>query len=111
MECSLFALIACFSWSNFYLDNQVSYQDRTVPYHYWKDVSPPPSATGVVETAYISSIGHENQNPYYRGSIGIRLPFKSIDVSAEVFHDSSISSKGDRGVNGVAIRAQWFPFR
>lgn len=112
MECTFAALIACFSWSNLYLDNQISYQDRSVPYHYWRAVSPPPpSSTGAVEsTYYVATIGDRNENPYYRGAIGIKLPFRSIDVSAEVFHDSSIPSS-DRGVNGIALRAQWFPFR
>jgi len=41
----------------------------------------------------------------------MKIPFKAIDLSAEVFHDSSIASNRDRGVNGVAIRATWFPFR
>jgi len=111
MECSLFALIACFSWSNLYIDNQISYQDRSLPRHYWKDVSPPAGPTGAAETAYVATIENENQNPYYRGAIGIKLPFRSIDLSAEVFHDSSVATKRDRGVNGVAIRATWFPFR
>jgi hypothetical protein len=111
MECSFFTLIACFSWSNLYLDNEISYQDRSVPYHYWKNVSPAASQTGAVETSYLSTIGSDNQNPYYRGSIGIKIPFRSIDLSAEVFHDSSIATKRDHGVNGVAIRATWFPFR
>lgn len=113
MECSLFALIACFSWSNLYIDNQISYQDRSVPYHYWQAVTPPPSSsTGALESTYYrSAVGEDDQNPYYRGSIGIKIPFRSIDISAEVFHDSSISTGRDRGVNGVALRAQWFPFR
>jgi hypothetical protein len=110
MECSLAALIACFSWSNLYIDNQISYQDHRIPYHYWRDVSPPPSQNGAVETAYVWTLGRENPNPYYRGAIGIRMPFKSIDVSAEVFRDTSISMDG-QGVNGLALRAQWFPFR
>lgn len=110
MECSLAALIACFSWSNLYIDTQISYVDRAVPYHYWRDVSPPPT-NGVVERAYVSTISNENENPYLRNAIGFKLPFRSIDVSAEIFHDSSMSSDKDRGVNGVAIRAQWFPFR
>lgn len=111
MECSLFALIACFSWSNLYLDTEISYQDRSVPYHYWKDVSPTASDTGAVESAYTSTIGADGQNPYYRGAIGIKIPFQSIDVMAEVFHESSIATNKDHGVNGIAIRARWFPFR
>lgn len=110
MECSLAALIACFSWSNLYIDAQVSYQDRAVPYHYWKDVSPPPH-DGIVETSYVSTISNENENPYLRNAIGLQLSFKAIDVSLEAFHDSSMSSDKDRGVNGLAIKAKWFPFR
>lgn len=110
MECSLAALIACFSWSNLYIDAQISYQDRAVPYHEWVNISPPPR-DGIVETSYRSTISYENENPYMRNAIGFKLPFRAIDVSLEAFHDSSMSSDKDRGVNGVALRAQWFPFR
>lgn len=111
MECSLAALIACFSWSNLYVDAQVSYQDRSVPYHEWASMGTSTSRNGLVETAYRSTISYENENPYMRNAIGIKLPFRSIDASIEFFHDSSMSSAKDRGVNGFALRAQWFPFR
>lgn len=111
MECSLSALIACFSWSNLYIDAQISYQDQSVPYHEWQYLGTTTSSSGLVETAYREGISYENENPYLRNAIGIRLPFKAIDLSAEVFHDSSMSSDKDRGVNGFALRAKWFPFR
>lgn len=111
MECSLAALIACFSWSNLYLDAQISYQDRSVPYHEWAYMGTSTSAGGLVESTYLSTIRNEDENPYMRNAIGFKLPFRAIDVSAECFHDSSMSSRRDRGVNGCAIRAQWFPFR
>jgi hypothetical protein len=111
MECTLAALIACFSWSGLYLDSGISWIDREVPYHYWKDISPPPRADGVRETARLSSIGNESQNPYLRNAIGLQINFRSLDVSLEAFHDSSMSSNQDRGVNGLAIKARWFPFR
>lgn len=110
MECTLATLIACFSWSGLYLDNQVSFVDKAVPYHYWRDVSPP-ATNGVVETAYLSTISNENENPYLRNAIGFQLSFHSVDVSLEAFHDSSISSNKDRGVNGGALRVRWYPFR
>ena len=110
MECTLATLIACFSWQGLYLDNQVSWTDREVPYHYWKDVSPP-ARDGVIETAYLSTIGDESQNPYLRNAIGLELKFRKLDVALEAFHDSSMSSDGDRGVNGLALRARWYPFR
>lgn len=111
MECSLAALIACFSWSNLYIDAQVSYQDRSVPYHEWAYMGTTTSSSGLVESTWLSTISNENESPYMRNAIGFRLPFRAIDVSLEAFHDSSMSSKKDRGVNGVALKAQWFPFR
>lgn len=111
MECSLAALIACFSWSNLYIDAQVSYQDRSVPYHEWAYEGTTTAPSGLVETMYRSTITNEDENPYMRNAIGLRLPFRKIDVSLEAFHHSSMSSDRDRGVNGVAIKAQWFPFR
>jgi hypothetical protein len=113
MECSLAALIACFSWSNLYVDAQVSYQDRSVPYHEWAYAGTSTSAGGLVETTYRSTISNENESPYMRNAIGFKLPFRKVDVYVDLyFHESSMSSKKDRGVNGYpAIRAQWFPFR
>jgi len=110
MECTLATLIACFSWGGFYVDTEMSYQDRAVPYHYWKNVSPRPRS-GVIETAFVSTISYEQESPYMRNAIGYQLKFRSVDLSAELFHDSSMKSDKDRGVNGVGIRARWFPFR
>lgn len=110
MDCTLAALLACFSWSGLYIDGQVSYQDTNLPYYYWKDVSPP-SRNGVMETARVLTLSDEPVNPYFRNAIGYQLSFKRIDLSAEVFHDSSMASNKDRGVNGIGIRARWFPFR
>ena len=110
MECSLAALIACFSWSNLYIDAQISYQDRSVPYHEWVYEGTTTSASGAIETTYRSTIINEDESPYVRPAIGFRLPFRAIDVSLEAFHESSTSNR-DRGVNGIALRAQWFPFR
>jgi hypothetical protein len=111
MECSLAALIACFSWSNFYVDAQISYQDRSVPYHEWAYIGTTTATSGLIETTHRSTISYEKENPYMRPAIGIKLPFRSIDISAEIFHESSISSDRDRGVNGFAVKAQWFPFK
>jgi hypothetical protein len=111
MECSLAALALCFSWSNLYVDAQISYQDRSVPYHEWAYMGSAVARSGLVESTWLSKISYENENPYMRNAIGFRLPFRAVDITAEVFHDSSISSTKDRGVNGFALRAQWFPFR
>lgn len=110
MECALATLIACFSWSNLYIDTQFNLQDRTVPYHYWRDISPPPR-DGVIETAFVSTISDRSDNPYLRSALGFELSFRQVDLSAEIFHDSSIATSRDRGVNGIGLRARWFPFR
>ena len=111
MECSLAALLACFSWSNLYIDAQISYQDRSVPYHEWRYLGTTTAASGLIETTYVSTITNKDENPYGRTALGFRLPFRAVDASLEAFHDSSLSSDKDRGVNGVAFRVQWFPFR
>lgn len=71
------------------------------------------SQGGLVESMYRSTISYENENPYMRNAVGFKLPFRKVDVYVDLyFHESSISSDKDRGVNGYpAIRAQWFPFR
>ena len=111
MECSLAALIACFSWSNLYLGAQLTYQDYSAPYHEWRYAGTTTSPGGLVETTYTSVISEENENPYFRPTLGFKLPFRSVDVTVGAYHQSSVSSKRDRGINGVFIDAQWFPVR
>jgi len=110
MECSLLALIACFSWSNLYVDGGISYQDSSIPYFYWKDVSPPPRED-VEEQVFISALGHHSQNPYGLLAIGYQLDFQAVTMSLEVSHASSVATNTDRGVNAISLRAKWFPFR
>jgi hypothetical protein len=109
MECSLYALIACFSWSGLYIDGDLNYQDSSVPYFYWKDTSPPPR-DGIIETSAVSAIGHDSNNPYGRVAIGYQLDFNKITLSIEASHTSSIESDTDRGVNAITLSARWFPF-
>lgn len=110
MECTLATLIACFSWSNLFIDSGLLYQDAEIPYFYWKDVSPPPG-NGVVETAFVSAIGDESQNPYGRLALGYQLDLGNVVMSLELSHVSSLATDADRGVNSLQLRARWFPFR
>lgn len=93
MECSLAALIACFSWSNLYIDSSLSYLD--------------------VKQAYI--VDGENRveylSPYGGLALGITLPFNDVQISLEATHISSVATNHDRGINSIGIHAKWYPFR
>lgn len=116
MECSLAALLLCFSWSNLYIDAQVAVQDaryaeqteiltrEEIMYGFGQ-----PTITS--SESRVASRSNEAANPYMRNAIGYQITFRQLDVAAEIFHDSSMATDRDRGVNGIAIRARWFPFR
>lgn len=112
--CSLFALIACFNWSNLYIDGGLAYLDvgETVVKQQWvedfvyiSDLDPTHS------TRYSESVSNSPQNPYGRLSVGYQIDFQHVSWSIEVQHTSSLATDRDRGVNSVQLRARWFPFR
>lgn len=108
MECTLAALIACFSWSGLYLDADLSYLDSDVPRRSWS-VYQIQHDWGT-ETDIRSAETTRPANPYGRLSIGYQLEFKSVTVSLEGWHLSS-TKDSDRGLNAFSLRARWFPFR
>jgi hypothetical protein len=93
MECSLAALIACFSWSNLYIDTSLSYLDVTQEY----------VVRDERRVEYLS--------PYGGLALGLTVPFKDIQFSLEATHISSVATNHDRGINSISIHARWFPFR
>jgi hypothetical protein len=111
MECSLAALIACFSWSNLYIDSDMIVLDHGV------------QTSSYRETEYIwrskqfpivnswETTNRRADNPYGRLSIGYQLDLRNLVLAFQAEHTSSLSSTDDRGVNGIAIKAKWFPFR
>ena len=107
--CSLFALIACFSWSNFYVDGGLSFQDSSAPHQEW--TTQVTNLSGVTETIRTQYTTDEPMNPYGRLAFGYQIEFKSVTFSLEATHLSSISSNQDRGINALGIRARWYPFR
>jgi hypothetical protein len=107
--CSLFALIACFSWSNFYVDGGLSYQDSDFPRQEWRTstyVSP-----SVIETITAQEMSDEPYNPYGRAALGYEFRFKAITLSAEAWYSGSMASDGAPAVKGIGLRARWYPFR
>jgi hypothetical protein len=107
--CSLFALIACFSWGNLYLDGGMSYQDAEYPHQEW--VTQVNQLPGVTETVTQLQTTDEPFNPYGRGALGYEIRFRSVTISAEAFISGSMNNDGADPVNGFALKARWYPFR
>lgn len=112
MDCALATLqtlIACFSWSNLYVDGGLSYQDSSPTHQAWKThVNRLPGVTETVRTQYTTD---EPLNPYGRISMGYELRFPSVTLSLEASHTSSLDTGDDRGINAISIKARWYPFR
>lgn len=98
MECTLAAIIACFSWSNFYVDSHLSVIDAPVRHYRFTGAS------------YVEH--REYQNPYAGFGIGIALPINNnLTISFEASHMLSSVTSRDDGINAVSVRARWYPFR
>jgi hypothetical protein len=113
MECSLAALIACFSWSNFSIDAGLLYQDGGEHFTTRKIAS-----AIVVDGSNVSQldetsirVSNEARNPYGRLSLGYQIDFHNVSWRLDASHISSIETSKDRGINSIAISARWFPFR
>lgn len=113
MECSLAALIACFSWSNLYIDGGLLYQDGGEHFT-TRNVA----SAIVVDGDRISQLDamdvqsvNEAQNPYGRLSLGYQIDVNNTSWRLELSHISSVATSEDRGINSVAISARWYPFR
>lgn len=109
LVCSLHALIACFSWSNVYLDAGLSYQDFDVPRSEWRTTVN--HGGNAIETVTSLYSWDDDQNPYGRVALGYEVSFSSISLRLEASHLSSMNTGKDRGVNAVSINARWYPFR
>lgn len=113
MDCSLAALIACFSLGGLYIDTGMSYQDAGVYTVYHSDSASTVVSDGLIETNSSSQEFRTNSasNPYGRLSLGYQIDFSSVTWRLEVSHVSSLATDKDRGVNSIKIGARWFPFR
>lgn len=107
--CSLFALIACFSWSNLYLDGGAYVQDADVQRTgYFTTVNRMP---GVTETVLTPMSYTADENPFGRAALGYELRFTRVTLSAEAFIAGSLLDDGAEPVKGFGIKARWYPFR
>lgn len=112
MDCAiatLQTLIACFSWSNLYVDGGVQYNDYEMPRTEW---TTPITITGpnAVETISYQSVETERENPYGRLALGYEIALQSVALRIEASHVSSFAAD-DRGLNSLTFSVRWYPFR
>lgn len=109
MECTLAALIACFSWSNLYIDVDLVAFDKTFQRQEWRvdEIR----GDGVIETYGRYVWTDRANNPYVSPGIGYQLQLANWTIAAEVRHLTSTATDSDRGLNFVSLKARWFPFR
>lgn len=109
MDCALttlHTLIACFSWSNLYVDGGVQFND----YDTLRPGYTEPVTVGFETISYQTAIP-ERDNPYGRFALGYEIAFSSVSVRLEASHLSSIASDNDRGLNAIGFSVRWYPFR
>lgn len=102
MECTLAALIACFSWSGLFVDTGIAYQDHGEQWRY-----------GIYEDGQMTRVVSADwkRNPYGRFGIGYEVSVGRFTWTLEARHVSSLAEGDDKGVNSISLGARWFPFR
>lgn len=109
MECAIAALLACFSWSNLYLDSGLSFQDVGAARIEWQTTQS--QLDGVIETISRQARVNSPMNPYGRIALGYEIGFSVLTWRLEASHVSSVATGRDRGVNVVSVSTRWYPFR
>lgn len=107
--CSLYALLACFSWSSLYVDGGLSFQDSSPVHQEWQTQIN--ARAGAIETVRTQFTTDRPLNPYGRVALGYEVRFGSVTMALEASHVSSVETTADRGVNAIGIRARWYPFK
>lgn len=119
MECSLAALIACFSWSNLYLDTTTDFirdkEPRFVESVYGESlyVMPVNGSEPFLQRNMIrefDSTERQINSPYGRAALGYELDLRSLRIDVAAFYQESLTVT-DRGEVGASIKVKWFPFR
>lgn len=111
MDCALATLIACFSWSNLYVDSGLHWQDRGEYFTRIEHASLLTEQGELIQEASAVRTFNEARNPYGRLSLGYEIEVAEISWRMELAHISSLDTGKDRGVNSLSISARWFPFR
>lgn len=101
--------------SGLYLDGGLSYADSGVEIYQLKTtLLTRETRWGDIE--YVGSSderasSHRALNPYGRLALGYEHQINlQLRLNAELYHESSIETGRDRGVNGARVSLRWFPW-
>lgn len=112
MSCTLATLKLCLSLSGIYVDSGLEYHDVGEWRSQYETFDT--QHNGVHETGGTWRSVNSPQNAYGRIGLGyeaqIDFGHSKVLLNAGWWHDSSISSGNDRGVNSFGIGAKFFPF-
>lgn len=118
MECTFAALIACFSWSNLYLDATTDFirerGPRYVESFYGESlyVTPANGAEPFLQRNMIREIGRNEryiESPYGRLSLGYEANIRNWRIDVSAFYQES-TAVSDRAEVGGSVRVRWFLF-
>jgi hypothetical protein len=112
VECTLAALLACFSWSGLYIDGGLQYHDSGVER---SETITRPLSIHVpyvdLETEQVSyRQWNDRRNPYGALAVGYEIEFRSVSMRLEFSHASSLATGDDRGLNSASFMLRWRPF-
>lgn len=110
MECSIAALIACFSWSGLYVDTGFTSMDLSTPRQEWRTFNFT-NSSGVHETggSYVNASDYAKS--YGRFAVGYTLDFGSVQLSLEGSQTYGLASESVNRIRAVSVNARWYPFR
>lgn len=119
MECSLAALVACFSWSNLYLETNTDFIHERTPRFtesfYGEDlrVLRADGGESYLQRNMIREINRNERevfSPYGRAALGYELDLRSFRFDFSAFYQESLAIS-DRGEVGASLKMRWFLFR
>jgi hypothetical protein len=109
MECTLATLVACFSWSGFFVETGIQAQD-THPTRYYTETLVRHDGQAYMLAGVRNYEEKLGGNPYGRFALGYDVEMGPLTWSLEAHHVSSLVTGKDHGVNSVSFNVRWRPF-
>jgi hypothetical protein len=114
MSCTLATLAACFSMSGVYVDTGLDYQDVGEARFKFDAIAQTYNSNGDYTYRVNWHRKSTEQNPYGRIGLGYQMDIgfgsSKVILTLTGYHQSSIATGQDRGVNGITFGARYFPF-
>lgn len=115
MGCSVIMILLCLDLSGVYVDGSLAAADSGVEVYTLERTLVTREYRGftrLVGSSEERQFDREARNPYGRLALGYEQTFFSPDLrlSAELYHESSLATGRDRGVNGARVSLRWYPW-